>query len=360
MKKKIRKNPFDIFRKYRELNLDRFLSKEEILDSKRKRAISFSIVALVFFVNAIFNIIYYKGQLLSFYMVIVSCFLVSIYYLQYTKDYFITDLVASITFVCAFCFLTLDGELVKFNILWIFAIPMLWYFVVRYGISAFTNAILIVYFFVIFYTPLRENYVNVYSENFMNVFPFAFLIVASLSAYVFLRNNMSGTELKVLTYYDPLTGLSNRAYYKHIVSTIRKQGLTNINTIVVSFDVNGLKKVNDNFGHDAGDVLILAAANVIKSAFKNADLVSRIGGDEFVAITYEDKDSFKETLRTFKKYIDEFHDDKIGKLTISYGYATSREHPYINPEKLYILADQQMYANKSEFYKENNIDRRRA
>lgn len=360
MNKKTKKRPFDVFRQYKELNLDRFLTKEEIADSKRKRAISFSIVAFVFFVNSIFNIAYYKGQLLSFYMVVVSCFLVSIYYLQYTKDYAITDMVASLTLISAFCYLALNGELIKFNILWIFAIPMLWYFVVRYNIALFTNATLTVYFFVIFYSPLKENYLGVYSENFMMIFPFTFLIVALLSAYVFLRNNMSGTQLKVLTYYDPLTGLSNRAYYKHIVSTIRKQGLTDINTIVVSFDVNGLKRVNDNYGHDAGDTLILAAANVIKRAFKNADLVSRIGGDEFVAITYEDSDSFKETLKNFKRYSEEFYDDKIGKLTISFGYATSRENPYINPEKLYILADQQMYANKTAYYKDNKIDRRRA
>lgn len=359
MNNKNRKKPFDVYKKYKELNLDRFLTKEDILNSRRKRAISFSIITFVFFINSIFNIIYYKGTMLSFYMVVVSSFLVSIYYLQYTKDYIITDIVASTALVLSFSFLVLQGELIKFNILWIFAIPMLWYFVVNYKVSLATNAIFSVFFFVVFFTSYRNNYLNVYSENFMNIFPFVFLIVAIISAYVILRNNLSETELKVMTYYDTLTGLSNRAYYKHIVNIIRKQGLASDNTIVVSLDVNSLKKVNDTYGHDSGDLLIKSAASAIKRAFVNAELVSRIGGDEFVVITYEDYESFKNSLKNLDAYAREFHDDKIGSLTISRGYARSKEHPYINPEKLYIIADKQMYINKSDYYRTNNIDRRR-
>lgn len=359
MNKKNKKRPFDAYKKYKELNLDRFLTKEEISNKKRKRAICFSIIAFIFLINSIFNIVYYKGSLLSFYMVIISCFLVSVYYLQYTKDYLITDIVASATLVISFCLFVLNGELIKFNILWIFAVPMLWYFVVNFNTAFLTNVAFSAFFFIVFYSPVRNNYVNIYSENFLNIFPFAFLIVSILSAYIILRNNFSETELKVMTYYDTLTGLSNRAYYKHVVNTIRKQGLTSMDTIVVSFDVNSLKKVNDTFGHDKGDLLIKAAASAIKSAFYKAELVSRIGGDEFVVITYEDYDSFKESLDNLDKYANEFYDEKIGKLTISKGYARAKEHPYINPEKLYILADKQMYINKNDYYKSNNIDRRR-
>lgn len=359
MNNKNKQRPFDAYKKYRELNLDRFLTKEDIANRKRKRAISFSIIALIFFINSIFNIVYYKGTLLSFYMVIVSCFLVSIYYLQYTKDFIITDIVASATLVISFCLFAMNGELIKFNILWIFAIPILWYFVVNYNLALITNIVFSAFFFIVFYTPIRNNYTNVYSDSFLNIFPFAFLIVSFLSAYIILRNDLSETGLKVMTYYDTLTGLSNRAYYKHVVNTIRKQGLTSMDTIVVSFDVNSLKKVNDTYGHDKGDILIKAAADAIKKAFKDAELVSRIGGDEFVAITYEDYDSFKKSLENLDNYAKEFYDEKIGYLTISKGYARAKEHPYINPEKLYIIADKQMYINKTEYYKTNNIDRRR-
>lgn len=351
---------FDIYKKYRDLNLDRFLTKKDIKNKKRRRYIIFIIVALIFLTNAIFNIVEYKGYLSSFYMTTIVCFLVSIYYIQYNENHIITDIVASATLLFGFCYSTLQIDLIQSNILWIFAIPMLWYFTVDYRIAAGTNAIFSIFFFVIFYGSFRDAYLKIYTQSFINIFPFAFLLVSLLSAYVILRNDMSETESKVMTYYDELTGLSNRAYYKHIVNTIRKQGLTSIDTIVVSLDVNSLKKINDTYGHEKGDILIKAAANVIKRAFRNSELVSRIGGDEFVVITYEDYESFKESLKNLEEYAKEFSDEKIEKLTISRGYARAKEHPYINPEKLYIIADQQMYINKSEYYKSNNIDRRRA
>lgn len=353
-----KKYSFDIYKKYRDLNLDRFLTKKDIKNKKRKRYISFIIITFIFLINAIFNVIEYKGNLSNFYMTTIVCFLVSIYYIQYTKDYNVTDIVASVTLLFGFCYLALQPALMQYNILWIFAIPMLWYFTVNYQVAVATNAIFSIFFYVIFYSPIKTIFQNYYSVDFMNTFPFVFSIVSGLSAYIILRNNMSETESKVMTYYDDLTGLSNRTYYKHIVNTIRKQGLTSIDTIVVSLDVNSLKKVNDTYGHDKGDKLIKAAADVIKRAFNNSELVSRIGGDEFVVITYESYESFKESLNNLDKYANEFHDDKIGNLTISKGYARAKEHPYINPDKLYIIADKQMYINKSEYYKANNIDRR--
>lgn len=85
-----------------------------------------------------------------------------------------------------------------------------------------------------------------------------------------------------LSYHDALTGLGNRRLYDEKIKEIN---LTNIVPVsVVLCDVNGLKMMNDAFGHDAGDDMLMRVADVLKQHFSEVGSVYRIGGDEFVAI----------------------------------------------------------------------------
>lgn len=89
-------------------------------------------------------------------------------------------------------------------------------------------------------------------------------------------------NLHYLGTHDPLTGLYNRAYFDAELQRL-DTGRDFPVSIVVA-DIDGLKAVNDSQGHEAGDLLIKGAAEVLLSAFRAADVVARIGGDEFAVL----------------------------------------------------------------------------
>lgn len=89
-------------------------------------------------------------------------------------------------------------------------------------------------------------------------------------------------KLRYLSMHDALTGLYNRAYLEEEMARLGSS--RSLPMSILSLDLNGLKAVNDNFGHKAGDELLVAAANLIKRPFRTSDVVARVGGDEFLVI----------------------------------------------------------------------------
>lgn len=86
-------------------------------------------------------------------------------------------------------------------------------------------------------------------------------------------------EIHYLSYHDALTGLYNRAFFES--EKMRLDTADSLPLSVIIGDINGLKLINDAFGHDEGDRILQAAANMIKSCVRERDLAARIGGDEF-------------------------------------------------------------------------------
>ena len=91
--------------------------------------------------------------------------------------------------------------------------------------------------------------------------------------------------LQHVSTHDALTGLYNRAFFD--VEFNRLQFGLALPVSIVVIDVDGLKKLNDTKGHEAGDYLIIGVAAILKEAFRGDDIVARIGGDEFAAILFE-------------------------------------------------------------------------
>ncbi len=83
-----------------------------------------------------------------------------------------------------------------------------------------------------------------------------------------------------LSYRDPLTNLHNRRYYTEEIQRLDQEKYYPLT--VISADINGLKIMNDAFGHDAGDLLLCSVADELVKAFKNESRIARIGGDEFI------------------------------------------------------------------------------
>jgi len=86
-------------------------------------------------------------------------------------------------------------------------------------------------------------------------------------------------KISFLSYHDYLTGLYNRAYFEEAKLRLDTPGMLPIS--IIMGDINGLKLINDGFGHPKGDELLVEIANILKSCGRPEDIISRIGGDEF-------------------------------------------------------------------------------
>ena len=146
---------------------------------------------------------------------------------------------------------------------------------------------------------------------------------------------------------DELTGLMRRRMFWQIVEEeilICKRNKKSFSILVI--DINGLKKVNDNYGHRAGDKLLVGFAGALKNSLRECDLIARTGGDEFMVFLPSDegldvdlaKKRLSLRLENISKEIPYFSGAAIGSAT--YG---DRE---VTLEGLYEAADKDMYTAK--------------
>ncbi len=92
-------------------------------------------------------------------------------------------------------------------------------------------------------------------------------------------------ELERTAHYDNLTGLPNRVLLAEILQQAIHESRKRDRSLIVAYlDLDGFKVVNDNHGHDVGDMLLISVAKRMKSALREGDSLARIGGDEFVAV----------------------------------------------------------------------------
>jgi len=127
-------------------------------------------------------------------------------------------------------------------------------------------------------------------------------------------------EIFYLSYHDQLTGLYNRRFYEEELKRLRTE--RNFPMTIVMGDVNGLKFINDSFGHHIGDELLKKVAEVIRECCRSDDIIARLGGDEFVIILPKTDAMVAEKI--IKRINNLSLAQKVGFLdvSISFGYAT--------------------------------------
>lgn len=193
-------------------------------------------------------------------------------------------------------------------------------------------------------------------RNFIEEYIYIIIILITLIfSYMITTNKKLKTSIEIikrneekikrLSYYDSLTGLYNRRYMEEELERANKHRKLPISIIVG--DVNGLKLINDNLGHQAGDKLLTNIAKVLKKSCRAEDIIARYGGDEFVIILYDT--SFEEAAKIILRIKDISKDMCMPDmpLSISLGYASKNS----GEESIYEVmnkADENMYRNKSE------------
>lgn len=156
-------------------------------------------------------------------------------------------------------------------------------------------------------------------------------------------------ETSKMAYQDSRTGLFNKARWNELM-----HGESNSNEPVgiLVLDLNGLKQVNDTLGHEAGDVMISAFAEILKNVLPSSSVICRWGGDEFAVwfpkISRQKMDNYTEAL--LRAAADYNSTEPVAKLSFAMGEILAEEHPGISRSELFHLADEQMYYNKRKWY----------
>jgi diguanylate cyclase (GGDEF)-like protein len=108
-----------------------------------------------------------------------------------------------------------------------------------------------------------------------------FKILSSITSYI--ANSIEITRLHNFAYYDPLTSLPNRRLFEEYINKALARTDRSGKFMAVCFmDLDGFKSINDNYGHDAGDVVLVNVARRVSDVLRKSDMLTRLGGDEFI------------------------------------------------------------------------------
>lgn len=167
---------------------------------------------------------------------------------------------------------------------------------------------------------------------------------------VLLKLEEANAKLGEMSVTDELTGLYNRRGFMSLAGQNFDLGIRMKKSgIVFFFDLDGLKKINDTYGHDEGDFAIKEAGNALKNNFRKTDIISRLGGDEFTVLAIDCQPDFFELFnQRFQSYLDNLN-AKINKpyfIAMSMGAVSFTDSTQKNLEQLMAEADQMLYEQK--------------
>jgi diguanylate cyclase (GGDEF)-like protein len=159
------------------------------------------------------------------------------------------------------------------------------------------------------------------------------------------KRKKSEKKIYEMSMNDAMTGLNNRHFFEKQMKKWKGKGFINVGIVVC--DLDGLKLVNDTFGHGEGDKYIQKAAGIIRRSFKKEDIVARIGGDEFAVLL---KDTSEEEIKNIKikmkQLIDEENlEEKLISVSISIGYSITGDKDK-TIDDIFKEADEFMYHEK--------------
>lgn len=168
-----------------------------------------------------------------------------------------------------------------------------------------------------------------------------------------LKNKYLVDETINMSRYDKLTGAYSRNYFEKIVTAHREETLENMTSYaIVLCDLNYLKIINDTFGHSAGDAILKAFTDMVSNSIRDTDILSRIGGDEFVILLRNI--SLEKAEEKMAQIFETIKDNKINyqghelPVSFSYGVSASPDDSMIY-DILIKIADIRMYKFKENY-----------
>jgi diguanylate cyclase (GGDEF)-like protein len=205
---------------------------------------------------------------------------------------------------------------------------------------------------------MRKNLINDYIKMYFVIFMISgILLLFSVDQY--FKRKMALKKIEEYATYDTLTGLLNRRMgLLFLEKELKIANRTNIPFTIGYIDLNNLKIVNDAYGHEEGDFLILTATRLIKEAIRETDILFRLGGDEFIVLLRNCvlKNS-EEIWKKVNKQIKEFNSkkNKPYQIALSHGFVQYNPGEKKTVDELITEVDAKMYVEKEKYKKSSNI-----
>ena len=157
-------------------------------------------------------------------------------------------------------------------------------------------------------------------------------------------------QLRSMVFTDPLTRLYNRRGFLNLAEHLLKSAERfRSNMLLAYIDVDNIKFINDTFGHEHGDVVLIDTADVLRSTFRKSDVICRIGGDEFAVLASNFDESYPQNIIDRLQHYIDAHNRKGNnqyKISMSMGFAFYDPAAPCSLEVLMVRADQSMYEQK--------------
>lgn len=181
-----------------------------------------------------------------------------------------------------------------------------------------------------------------------------FLIIVALLIYIIVKMKFNQIQeaQKILfekKQIDALTGIYNREACERLVTEyLQEKNATSLDAFII-IDIDHFKQINDRFGHKMGDQLLIEFGTLLRTHFGQQDIVSRLGGDEFIVFMKDiNEEIVSEKLQTLCKRMDRKVEYKgeVQSISLSIGTIMTQNNKRFNA--LYMLADEVLYEVKRE------------
>jgi len=202
-----------------------------------------------------------------------------------------------------------------------------------------------------------SNMKNYLLYNIIAIIIFSFAIILFIFFQIFKKDNqltILNKKYKIDSITDGMTKLYNRSYFDTLFDNL--PFISNANKwqcAFIMFDIDFFKQYNDTYGHDMGDKTLIAVANVLQNYFnKEYEYVFRLGGEEFGVILFDtDMEILEHCLKDINKKIVDLQiqhktSETLDVVTISIGAIIYLPDSYVSANKLYKLADENLYKSK--------------
>jgi diguanylate cyclase (GGDEF)-like protein/PAS domain S-box-containing protein len=157
-------------------------------------------------------------------------------------------------------------------------------------------------------------------------------------------------ELRQSAFTDPLTGIGNRRYLEEGIRAARAAADRGIGIAgLILIDIDNLKQVNDTYGHEVGDQILLMVVRTLKHSLRGTDLLGRWGGDEFIAIIQDVQklDTLQDVAKKLCVMVENSRLDlEIARLSITISIGATLVKMDETPENIFQRADQFLYKSK--------------
>ncbi|WP_051671699.1 sensor domain-containing diguanylate cyclase [Oribacterium sp. P6A1] len=178
------------------------------------------------------------------------------------------------------------------------------------------------------------------------------IIMMILAFILIFRHQYWAIKTKSMAYTDDLTGLGNAQKCHEMLNYFNE---LEDNTMLICFDLNKFKEINDTLGHQMGDEALKVFSNCLKISFGTEGFIGRIGGDEFISILSGDvHKKYEISLTKLNEAIEHENNSENSsfKLSVSHGISIreSGNTPYKSINAMYYEADKNMYENKKIYH----------